>query len=163
MPKSLAGNNLLRHGHCVNRTRTKFAETWSQMKARCNNANSISFKYYGARGVKVCDRWRDSFEAFLADVTPCPGPDFTLDRIDPDGDYEPSNCRWATASQQQHNRRDAKLSSARVIEIRRLVQAGSTQASVAARFGIHQCTVSRIANGERWAAEEVSHAPTSRT
>ena len=74
------------------------------MKNRCSNAKTGNFKYYGGRGIKVCDRWINSFEHFLADMGKKPLGTMGLDRINPDGDYEPGNCRWATYIEQRHNR-----------------------------------------------------------
>jgi hypothetical protein len=77
---------------------------WSGMKQRCFNPKAYGFIYYGARGISVCERWRNNFEAFLADMGLKPSPEHSLDRIDNDGDYEPGNCRWATPKEQQANR-----------------------------------------------------------
>jgi hypothetical protein len=73
---------------------------------RCSNPESDSYSNYGGRGIKVCDRWLNSFENFLADMGPKPGPEYSIDRKDNDRDYEPGNCRWATELEQQNNRRN---------------------------------------------------------
>lgn len=76
------------------------------MLERCSNPNHIGYKYYGGRGIKVCERWRGSFLAFLADIGQKPSARHTIDRYpNPDGDYEPTNCRWATYAQQRANQR----------------------------------------------------------
>jgi hypothetical protein len=80
---------------------------WSGMRARCSNPNNKAYKWYGARGIKVCERWcgPDGFMNFIADMGRRPSPNLSIDRIDNDGNYEPGNCRWATAKQQSQNRR----------------------------------------------------------
>lgn len=87
----------LRHGM----SKEKIHYTWKNMKARCFNKARPGYKNYGGRGITVCDRWL-VFENFLADMGECP-EGRSLDRINNDGNYEPSNCRWATRLEQSHN------------------------------------------------------------
>jgi hypothetical protein len=77
--------------------------SWRSMISRCNNLNADNYKWYGGRGVTVCERW-ETFENFYLDMGDRPA-NMTLDRIDPWGNYEPTNCRWATASEQGANKR----------------------------------------------------------
>jgi hypothetical protein len=95
------------HGMSITKARSGKAATeykiWNGMRGRCTLPNHISYKYYGAKGVKVCERW-DNFENFLADMGPRPSPDHSLDRFpNRSGDYSPENCRWATGKEQFAN------------------------------------------------------------
>lgn len=83
--------------------------TWQALKNRCLNKNSPKYNRYGGRGISVCDKWLASFVCFLEDVGPRPSSKHQLDRIDNDGDYAPSNCRWALPRQQARNRRSNRL------------------------------------------------------
>lgn len=86
------------------KTRTPEYRAWGAMKNRCHNMKSAGYWQYGAMGIRVCDAWKNSFERFLADVGPRPGPDYSLDRIDNSRGYEPGNVRWATVTEQIRNR-----------------------------------------------------------
>jgi hypothetical protein len=86
------------------RTGTTEWKAWAAMIARCSNENIKSYKDYGGRGISVCDRWK-SFEAFFSDMGERPSSNHQLDRIDNNGNYEPSNCRWSTRKQNMQNRR----------------------------------------------------------
>lgn len=97
-----------KHGHSKRGHQTREYLSWINAKTRCFNGRISGAKHYSARGITMCDRWRDSFSAFLEDMGPRP-PDTSIDRIDPNGNYEPGNCRWATDLVQNNNTRRTNL------------------------------------------------------
>jgi hypothetical protein len=98
------GNNF-KHGY----HKTSEYRSWQHMKARCTNPNNDNYRYYGGRGIMVCDRWMKSFADFIVDMGLKPSKEYSLDRIDNNGNYEPSNCKWSSKSEQLSNRREYKI------------------------------------------------------
>lgn len=94
-----------KHGHNTLKGATPEYTTWSNIKARCYDEKNKSYSRYGAKGIRVCDRWINSFDNFLSDMGTRPSNDHSIDRFpNKKGDYEPSNCRWATRHQQVNNK-----------------------------------------------------------
>lgn len=97
------GNRMRTHGMYD----TVEYQTWCAMKSRCTDPANISYRNYGGRGIRVCDEWLGSFEAFYRHIGPRPSAGYSVDRIDNDGNYEPGNVRWATRDEQRQNTRRA--------------------------------------------------------
>ncbi len=127
---------------------------WAAMKRRCQNPNVKAWKYYGARGISVCDRWKNSYHNFIADMGLRPSKEYSIDRINNDGNYEPSNCRWATPAQQRANTR-GKLTPNKVyptpkflLAAAAMVAAGHSSQTAAEITGVnHEKLLAHIAAG----------------
>lgn len=142
----MSGARTRTHG----RSKTAEYRVWTGMKTRCTNPNDKRYADYGARGIRICDEWLASFEAFLKDMGPRPSRRHTLDRIDVNGHYEPANCRWLPAPLQTRNTR-----ANRVIEHRGV--RGSV-AEVAEHFGVNSKNVyERLARG--WSVADAIERP----
>lgn len=102
-------NNPKTHCGCKNRglptLYPREYHVWNSMIRRCTVPTQDGYKEYGGRGIKVCDRWLESFQNFLEDIGPRPSDIHSLDRREPNGNYEKSNCRWATLKEQARNKR----------------------------------------------------------
>lgn len=130
----------IKHGHSKGRVRTREHSTWHNMLTRCYNHNHKQFKYWGGRGITVCNRWRFSFECFIQDMGPCPAG-YSIERIDNDGNYEPGNCHWIPKIRQSTNQRSNVILTA---------PDGSTGclSEMARKFGLApSCVRSRLSRG----------------
>lgn len=122
--------------------------SWAGAVSRCINPNAVAYPDYGGRGIRVCERWRQ-FENFLADMGEKP-IGLTLDRIDPNGNYEPSNCRWASRLVQAQNQRRTRLSFDLADEIRERRRAGATIPELSRSYQLGQTSIRHVLYGSRW-------------
>jgi hypothetical protein len=130
---------------------------WAHMMQRCYDPNDRKFEIYGGRGIVVCDRWHDSAN-FLADMGKRPSRRHTLGRIDNDGNYEQSNCRWEMPAEQSRNRSTTKLTWAKVHEIRMLSNRGYSQNDLAREFGVTQANIWSVIHHQSW-REDITPLP----
>mgnify|MGYP007025396788 CR=1 FL=1 len=121
------------------------------MRARCNTPSTTGYKYYGGRGIRVCERW-DDFSIFAEDMGPKPSPKYTLDRIHRDIDYCPNNCVWATRTEQSRNRPTYNcLNEEIAAEIRKRYSASDTGLRRLAReFDAAVSTIHSVVHGRTW-------------
>lgn len=127
-------------------------KAWRAMRSRCLSDRHPYYGRYGGRGIAVCERWlgAEGFDRFLEDMGRRPSRGHSLDRIDNNGGYEPSNCRWSNWHQQNRNRSCVILTADLVQEIHGRCEHGETQRSVADRLQISQATVSAVRTGKIW-------------
>jgi len=147
LAKSAAfGDRVRKHGMYLS---PEYA-AWQNMKKRCLDSTYRRFKDYGGRGIKVCDRWLESFENFIADMGRRPSNNHSIDRKDNNGNYEPSNCEWALRPQQDSNKRTSRLVTYKDETL--------TLKEWSRRIGIHYNTLrQRLASG--WTTEEAFETP----
>ena len=137
------------HGHASYQHHTPAYVLWLNMKTRCFNALAEDYRYYGARGITICDRWRTSFQNFYEDMGD-PPQGMSIERIDNSHGYNPENCRWATAQEQANNRRSNTHISYR----------GKTQtlAAWSREMGMSSmCLIQRLKRG--WTVERALSTP----
>lgn len=130
------------------KVRTPTYRSWDGIIQRCKNPRCKKYKIYGGRGILVCERWR-SFANFLADMGTRPDG-MSIDRIDNGGNYEPGNCRWATAKTQARNTRSTKLCSLSAVLMRYFVARGEIQHDIAYAFGVTQSSVWAVLERRTW-------------
>lgn len=151
LQKELAAEKLLKrtltHGDAASREHA----IWRSMKNRCLNPKTPDFQWYGRRGIRVCDTWRNSYEAFVADMGRAPTPKHSIDRIDNDGDYSPENCRWATRREQGNNKRNN----------RKIEYGGQiyTLSELARKAGLKVTTLIMRLDQYHWPIEQAVEAP----
>jgi len=121
--------------------------TWSRIKERCYSKKYHKYHRYGGRGIKVCERWKNSFENFYEDMGNKPFHGAQIDRIDNDGNYEPSNCEWVTLTQNTRHSCNVKLT----MIIARLIRKSSlTRRHLATKYNVSRQAIDKIINNQRW-------------
>ncbi len=152
----------IKHGHNRVNARTSTYRIWDAMIQRCTNEKATHWHRYGGRGITVCERWRTSFEAFLADMGERPDG-LSIDRKNNDDGYHPGNCRWVTMAVQARNKSCTKLDEIAATQVMWLAaEGGHAQTVVARAFGITAQYVGQLVHEntpytERRAAEVIEH------
>jgi len=149
-PWSERSGRTWKHGHASSYLgETPEYRSWAAMRARCKYIDRDKDNKHVGRGITVCKKWQESFEVFLADMGPRPNG-MTLDRTDNDGNYEPNNCRWATPVEQARNRRNAKMTFDRAVDVAVRYLSGETAKALSIEFKCSESLPREIAKGRTW-------------
>lgn len=139
----------LMHYEGGTRSKTIEYETYSGIKSRCYNPNDPAYKYYGGRGIKMCDRWNESFDNFFEDMGLRPDG-LEIDRINVNGNYSPNNCRWTTHKENMRNRSNTVLSKEKAIGVIALRDMGLKIREIAESIGISENNVENVLYKPIW-------------
>ena len=129
-------------------SRSNEYRVWDSMIRRCHSPSHYAFKDYGARGITVCDKWKN-FEGFIEDMGFQP-EGLSIERINNDLGYSKENCKWATVTEQARNRRSTKLDEDKVVQIQILLETGVSQDKIASQFFVSRSNIGHIAQGITW-------------
>lgn len=135
----------------INNGWTKMPEygIWAHIKERCTNPKVKCWDNYGGRGIKVCDRWLNNFDNFYADMGKRPSPEYQIDRIDNNGNYEPNNCHWALHIDNARNKRTT-LTEHQVRDIRKHIYMGLMNLEIESITGVNRGKISNIKRGHSY-------------
>lgn len=147
MTHKIRAEKLTKHGL----GRTKIYAVWAAMVNRCYNIDAQSYHLYGARGISVCEEWKNDvvcFKEWAFKNGYLKG--LHIDRTNNDGNYEPNNCKWISPKENNRNRRQSKLIQKQVDEIKNMLEENINQSEIAKKYGIDASLVSKIKRGHRW-------------
>jgi hypothetical protein len=133
-------------------------KTWVQMIARCSDQNTIQYKDYGGRGIRVCDSWLKSFQSFYNDMGEKPSSKHQIDRKDNNGDYELGNCRWLTQTDNIRNGSATKLNIESILVIKYYLKHRlATTRRLSEAYNVNISTIGHINSGRTWADIRLTH------
>lgn len=141
------------HGAARNNTITQEYEAWQGMRSRCRDAKDPAFHRYGGRGIAVCSAW-DDYRNFLQDMGAAPSRHHSVGRVNNNGNYEPSNCRWETPKQQGRNTSRTVLNPTKVQEIKLRAARGEKHGAIARDYGCSRTAIWCVVQGKTWGPDE---------